>query len=470
MRRFVLLLICLACVFSVFGQTDGYQVRFKINGLKDTTVLVANYYGNGTYVKDTLKVDSKGTAVFKAGDDLPKGLYILVINDKKYFDFVVNNDRKFTMETEAGNPQDMVRVSDSPENILFYDYLKYNKLKYADLQVLQNKYKQYESSSDSAKVAQEQMIRLNKELIQYKLDIVRQHPDSFLAFMINAMKEPEIPEPPVLPNGRKDSTFAYRYFKSHFWDDMDLSDNRLLRTPVFHNKLKRYFDQVVIQQPDTIIAEIDRMVAKTQPDPEMFKYVVWFATYKYENSEVMGFDKIFVHIIETYYMTGQATWVQPDVLQNIIKKATKLKPLLIGAVAPNMIMTDTANRLVSMHSIKADVLMLLFWDPDCGHCEHEIPEIRRIYDKYKEPYNFEIFAVCSDTSLVKWKSYILKKGMTWINVDGPRSLTGNYHDTYDIITTPVIYILNDRKEIIAKHLKSDQIEMFLKNYLKIKPD
>ena len=38
-------------------------------------------------------------AEFKAPDTLPRGVYIFVINDKKYFEFIVNNDKKFTLET-----------------------------------------------------------------------------------------------------------------------------------------------------------------------------------------------------------------------------------------------------------------------------------------------------------------------------------------------------------------------------------
>ena len=62
-----------------------------------------------------------------------------------------------------------------------------------------------------------------------------------------------------------------------------------------------------------------------------------------------------------------------------------------------------------MHNLNADYLLLLFWDPDCGHCEKEIPKLKEFYDEYKEKYNLEIFSVCSDTSLVKWKKAIKKR-------------------------------------------------------------
>jgi hypothetical protein len=78
----------------------------------------------------------------------------------------------------------------------------------------------------------------------------------------------------------------------------------------------------------------------------------------------------------------------------------------------------------------------------------------------------EIFSVCSDTSLVKWKEAVRKRHMNWINVDGPRTLTGDYHEQYDVHTTPVIYILDRDKKIIAKRLRTDQVELFLTNYRK----
>ena len=198
----------------------------------------------------------------------------------------------------------------------------------------------------------------------------------------------------------------------------------------------------------------------------MFKYLVWFSTYTYENSEIMGFDKIFVHVVDKYYVTGQATWVSSDIREKIIKKANKIRPLLIGEKAPNMIMLDTNNQLVSMHNISSKYLMLLFWDPDCSHCEHEIPIIQSFYSENRAKYGLEIFAICSDTSLVKMKNAIKKKKMNWINVNGPRTVTGDYHEQYDIISTPVIYLLNENKEIIAKRLAGDKIGYFLDNYIK----
>lgn len=469
LKKILLLLLFLGS-WGISAQlkaaNEGYLINFRVKGMKDTICLIATYYGNGNYVKDTVKVDAAGRFTFKANADFPKGIYLAVINDKSYFEFIVNNDRKFSMETDLKDLSGKMVITGSPENQLFYDYLKYNKIRFAEIQAVQKLIVRGKTSKDSINLLNEKSEAINKEIIRYKLEIAEKHPSSFVAFFINAMREPEVPEIPILPNGRKDSTFAYRYIKAHYWDGTDFTDDRLLRTPVFDNKLKKYFDKILYQNPDTLIKETDILIEKARPNPEMFKYLVWYATYHSENSEIMGFDRIFVHIVDTYYITRQATWERPAVVEKLIKKANKIRPLLIGQIPPNMVMLDTNNQPVSMYSVKSNFLILFFWDPDCGHCEQEIPKMKEFYDKNKDTFGVKIFAVCSDTSLVKWKSTIRKKKMDWINVDGPRALTGDYHEQYDISTTPVVYILNNRKEIIAKRLVTDQFLGFFKNYIK----
>jgi thiol-disulfide isomerase/thioredoxin len=467
-RNFTLTIIIL-CISPIILAQKGYKVHFHIKGLKDTTCLIANYYGNGTYIKDTLKVDKSGRCTFKAGDDLPKGVYIFIISEKNYFDFIINNDKEFSMEADQLNTLRTMTIKNSPENKLFYNYLLYNKGKYDMVEKIQDELGKHSKNPDSVKVLSDSINKINKELIRYKLDIVKQYPESFLAFMINIMKEPLVPEVPTLPDGRKDSAFPYRYYRNHFWDDVSFTDDRVLRTPVFHAKLVKYFEKVLPQSsPDSIIYEADFLIEKSRINPEMFKYMVWFITKQYENSDIMGFDKIFVHVVNKYYVTNQTPWVNETVKKEIIKKAARMEPLLIGKRPPNLIMQDTNLRLVSMYNVNAKILLLLFWDPECGHCEQEIPRLREFYDKYKSTYGLEIFAVCSDSTLARMKNYIRKKKMDWINVDGPRTLTAEYHGLYDITQTPVTYLLNEQKEIIAKRLTVDQIEKFLENYFKKK--
>ncbi|MBC8435991.1 MAG: DUF4369 domain-containing protein, partial [Bacteroidetes bacterium] len=193
----IALLLLTLPLYIVAGKGD-YIIKFRIHGLKDTTCLVANYYGNGTYIIDTLEVDGNGRCTFKAPEDQPRGVYILVVTDKNYFDFVVNNDKKFTMETDKRDPVGQMKITGSPDNIEFYAYLRYNQEKFKEIQVQQKRLKEYESIPDSSEAINKRILSLNDEIIGYKLQITRDRPFSFMAMLINAMKEPIIKEIPTL--------------------------------------------------------------------------------------------------------------------------------------------------------------------------------------------------------------------------------------------------------------------------------
>jgi peroxiredoxin len=146
------------------------------------------------------------------------------------------------------------------------------------------------------------------------------------------------------------------------------------------------------------------------------------------------------------------------------KRVKEIEPILIGKPAPNMVMQDTSLILQSLNDVKAKYTIILFWDPDCGHCQKEVPKVVKFYNEKKSLFNLEVFAVCSDTNMVKMKKFIKKEKLSWINVNGPRSLTKNFHELYDINSTPVIFVLNENKEIIAKKLDEEQLGDFLTNY------
>ena len=59
-------------------------------------------------------------------------------------------------------------------------------------------------------------------------------------------------------------------------------------------------------------------------------------------------------------MTNQCYWMSTTLLENITKRAMKLKPILLGKAAPNMIMQDTNLQLQSLDAVVAKYTIVLF--------------------------------------------------------------------------------------------------------------
>ena len=275
------------------------------------------------------------------------------------------------------------------------------------------------------------------------------------------MDEIEVPEAPLLPSGKKDTTFAFRYYKAHFFDNIDFSDDRLLRTPIFHTKIKQYLDKLTAQIPDSINVAADYLATKAKANQEVFKYVIYWLTYTYESSNIMGMDAVFVHLVDNYYATKQAFWVDSAQLYKITNRAFILKPLLLGKKAPAINMVDTSGKNVSLYSIKANYTVLLFWDHGCGHCKKEVPKVAEIYKKMKEK-GVEVLAIETEDKPEDWKKFIRENKLNWINVHEPdnyrRAVTKKI---YDIYSTPVVYLLDENKIIKAKRIDSEQLGDFI---------
>ncbi|NTW33010.1 MAG: redoxin domain-containing protein [Bacteroidetes bacterium] len=447
-----------------FAEKPKYTINVKIDGLKDTVCYLGNYYGDKQYIKDTAKIDSKGNCVFSGDDVLPGGIYLIIVPSKKYFEFIINNDMFFSMETDTSDFINDMKIKGSPENQLFYDYFRFINIKQKENEAIKTLYPKVKENKDSTKLLQDKLVAIDKAVQKYKLDFIDKHPETFLAKVFKASYELPIPEAPLLPNGKKDSVFVYRYYKQHFLDNIDFSDDRLLRTPIFHNKLKQYITTLVVQHPDSIIKDGDSLIAKAH-NKEVFKYLVWYLTNWSETSNIMGFDAIFVHLVEKYYDTNQAYWVSPTNLEKISNRAKILKGLLLGVRTPNLTMQDTSDVFVTLYNLKSKYTVLYFWDPVCGHCQKETPVLKALYDSIKSN-GVEVYAVCTDPKIDEWKKFIIKNSLNWINVMDIQNTTG-FHTIYDIYSTPVIYLLDENKKILAKRLSVEQLRDFIERQIKI---
>lgn len=465
---FIFLGFLLLSSTTLLGQ--GYKINVKVSGLSDSAIYLGYYYGKYQYVRDTAFLDKKGMAVFQTNDTVGGGVYFVVLPKQKYFEIIIDEKREFSLEVDADVSSKSLKAKNSKENSDWFAYKVFIEEKGEKLNTLTNEKKRLEAANkkDSANIISEEIDKINKEVIAYRDKYIETNgKNSLISKIFLATTDVEMPEAPLLEDGKKDSVYLYRYYRNHFWDNIDLTDDRFLRTPLYHNKLDQYFNRVLPQIPDTIIKELDVFIDKVDVNKEVFKYTVWYLTYNYETSQVMGMDAVFCFISDKIYAKNRAFWVSDNVNKKIIDAAEKKKPNLIGKVAPELILLGVDNQLVSLHAVDADYTILFFWDPSCGHCKEETPKLVNYYNNVKNKINLKIYAVCSDTSITKWKKDLQAKKMeSFINVNGTHSAKGNYHDLYDVFTTPVIFILDKKKRIIAKRISAEQIEGFLDFYIK----
>ncbi len=457
-------LFIIATALSVYAAPKGHDLKFNLTGLKNTICFLGCHYGDKDYIQDTAKVDVKGNFEFAGEKELPGGVYFIMMKSKaKYFEIIIDKEQKFAMTADTVDFIKSMKVAGSDENKLFYEYLKYVTTKHDD-QVALEKQAKDGPDKEGAKV---KMDTLDAQVIRYKKDFIKIHSDMLLSKVFNAAEEPVIPPTPKLANGRPDSTFAFRYYKTHYFDNVDFTDGRLVRSPVFYPKIKEYLERLTVQDPDSIITAADYLVQKAGKDKDMFKFLVAYITSTYESSNIMGMDKVFVHMAEKYYTPDQADWVSASQLEKIRSRAEQLKPVLVGKVPPSLVMPDSNNVMQAFDSIHADFTILYFWDFDCGHCQKETPILIRWYDSIKGE-GIEVYSIqTNESSTTKWKDYVKAHKLDWINVMDIYH-TSNFRHDYDVLTTPMIYLLDENKKIIAKKINTEDLDKVIKHFKDMK--
>jgi len=457
--RLIFTYACLSLAFVNSVNAQGYNIKIKVNGLKDTLCYLANYYGDKQYIKDSARVNSTGNITFKGVESLPGGIYLFVFPNKTYFEIMVDKFQSFSMECDQSDAINTMKINGSQENSDFYNYLQFIQKKSIDMESLKAEKSRILAEGKSAESILAKMKAVDTEVVTFKNNYIANHPGSFLAAIFNASKETEIPDAPLLPNGAKDSLFQFNYYKSHYFDNFDLSDERILRTPIYHNKVANYFKNLVLQIPDSLIPECDMVVGKAKKNKETFKYMVWYLTNTYETSQIMGLDAVFVSMVTKYYTKDQATWVDDATLYKIQDRASILGPILIGKQAKNLILADTSGNYQSLYNINAKFTVLLFWDPDCGHCKKAVPKVKAFYEKAKSK-GLEVFSINTAVEEQKWKDYVKENKLSWINVADLKT-QNNFRHEFDILTTPQIFILDKNKKIVAKKIDEETMEKIL---------
>ena len=120
----------------------------------------------------------------------------------------------------------------------------------------------------------------------------------------------------------------------------------------------------------------------------------------------------------------------------------------MGAVFPNYKFQSATNTTAkSLHDIKADKKVIVFWSSTCSHCESELPKLLEKYNDLKTK-NIQVVAFSLDVDKNSYTSKIA--AFPWINDSELRGWNSNYVDTYNIHATPTYFILDANNKIISK--------------------
>lgn len=453
---FVLLLGLLP--FLTLAQTnpgaEGHRIAGRIRGVKDTTLVLAHFQYDATHYvpKDTARVDASGNFVFQGKKTLPEGIYLVVLPKGKYFQIMMV-EQKFSFETDTADFVSNMKITGSAENEAFFGFQQKMNGFYEEMQKA-NKEPKTEASAQRVK-------ELQTQARTYRTDFLAKNKSLLTTKVLLASSEPEVPAPPKAANGRPDSLWQFTYYKNHFWDNFDLSDERMLRTPLLQPKIDRYIKELTVQQVDSLNKEADYLVGKASGSKDIKTYVIWYLTSQYERPKVVGTDGLFIHMVEKYWLTRQMPNIDSATMKTVSERVAVLKPLQVGKTFGMPAVGDTLARPLSFNNLSgAEYTVMFFYAPHCGHCRDAVPKVKKFTDS-PAGKGVKVVAIAIEDSAEDWKKFIREfKLNTWMHgYDHKQQI--DFRRQYDVATTPTLYVLDRNKKIIARALPAEQVEDFL---------
>ena len=458
----ILLFVILS--FSSLCAQKTTSISFKIDGYTEGVAQLVGVYADANYLADTAKIAKDGRISFKAKDGFSDGLFFLLLPDQKNIQFLIANGENFTLKTQKNDLINAMQVENSLENQLFFENQKYQVALEQKFNTLAAEIKRFLIGSPKYDSLITEQKRLIDERDGKVTEMKEKYPKAFLTKFKLAGQNPRL-RFTYRADGSLDSSQTMVNYKADWWNDVDFADSRLLHTPVFFNKLKKYMTELTAQNPDSIIKSADFIIDKTLNNKDYFNVAANWITYnnKPGTSTIMDADAIYSHLILKYFTPERAFWSTPAEIASLRKTAKEMQASLVGMKGQDVQAKDNKGEMKSIYGLNADFTVVFIYNPDCEHCQEEAPRLRAVYDQWKNR-GVEVFSIAANAkNREEWQKFAKNYGVNWTDVWDPE-LKSRFHEKYYIDITPECYVLDKNHTIIAKNIKPAQLPEIFEQY------
>jgi peroxiredoxin len=341
-------------------------------------------------------------------------------------------EQKFVMNTDLSNPIEKMSVRGSQEANEYYEYLRANAK-------LQREHQQTE--------VQEQKQNIYKQFKQLAKDYIEKHPNSFTG---NIIKANQAPETPLLhaKSTKKDTADYVKFYYHHIFDNIDLSDDRLIRTSILDKFFDTYLQEIAYNNsPDEIIALAEKLINRTKPKSELRKFVVVKFASKFISPEVLGTDKVYTEITKKYIISEPENFDENTIRRNL-QYVNRMESTMIDKILPDMCLTDTLNKATNLWDIESKYTMVVIYDYGCSHCQEFTKKLVEYYPKL-EKLGMKVYMVCKIPDHENWLKFIENYGThAFTNVIN-RTQKVDFDNIYNASLVPKVFLLDKNKKIMS---------------------
>ena len=434
----------------VFGGPADIEI--KLEGAPNGQSLLIGFYAESHFKLDSSKIEN-GNIRFTKEEGYPQGIYYVSTPSNEFIQIVLGEDQKFKMSTKVGSLVGSMKVTGSTENEIYYQTQQYENKFNAKFKIIKDELSALQAGTAAYQQKDKEKKAFEAERMTYLNAIFKKNPQLLFT------KFKQAGQNPIIRENATDAEKVY-FYRKEFWDNVDFSDTRLMRTPVISNKLNRYIKELTPQNHDSITSASNDLINQVLNYPEYFKLFTNWIAIQYEPTKctLMDPEFVFVNLVQNYFTKERAFWADSMEVYALQNRAMEMSQSVLGKKGPNVVSTAPDGTEKAIYDSKADYIIVYLYNPTCEHCMIQTPLLVEWYNTWKDKGR-DVYAIAIDTERDEWVKYVKEKNMNFTNVFDPtnRSIYAKYY----VDITPEVYVLNKERTIIGKNLKVDQINTII---------
>lgn len=432
---------------------NNYTLDIKIKGAANKMFYLYRYFGNKTFITDTVTTDNTGRYRVVLDSSYKSGLYKLSLSKNSYFNFIINRE-DIKLRTFVVNAMDSMKIIGSEENRILYEYYKQQNLFNKKMNMLAPLVYNYPKSDHFYGTIINKFNSIQKEYEDYIRDLMNELPGSFVSKYIQFIGFNIVN--PELSEKEQKQIFIEKYF-----DNINFCDSVILNSDAIPQKVISYLSlfsdrtKTQAQLEKSYKNAVDKILDKALCNEQVFEYTL---NYLIEGFEQLKYEEVLAYLSENYIPL--ISCVNENLKNSLEDKTGKYEKVSIGKKAPAFEIKTIENKIISLNDIDSDNTLIIFWASWCLHCKKILPAIESVSSLYPKE-NLETIAISLDTKKEEWIGFLNNYDFSWINASELKGWESKVALDYNIYATPTMILLDKDKKIIAKPRTVRELKEFL---------
>jgi thiol-disulfide isomerase/thioredoxin len=443
---------------------NAQAIQCSFSSLRGTKVKFGTFEGLQSKNLDSSLVNDKGTFAFQFSTQKPAVGYLISAENKPYF-LILDKSEQIELSGEDLSIPEKVKVNSGKQNQVFAQYAsEYPKLEqtlgaWRYLNQIYTSDPLFSKDTKAKKFIDEQYALIKKQ----DQDFLNQlDPKSYVAWYLPVRRL--VSDVSIVAQYRTEEIPA----TISAFRKLDYADERLYRSGLLKDAIESHFwllensgkslDSVFIEMKISIDSIMINLVKDEKKLNEITDYL---------------FDLLERHSLfqaSEYLALKVLNEVSCTINSNLAKQLETYRAMKKGNIAPdfsfypNTIFPSDISRekTQKLSDLKSPYSLVVFGASNCPRCQEEIPEIAKLYSKWKAQ-GVEVVFISLDEAPQDFTKFTAS--LPFISSCDFKKWNSPIVESYYVFGTPTMFLLNNKREILLRPNSVKQMDAWVDWFL-----